>query len=336
MPCAGQQVTHSDLPPLPSPVETIKDAKQFQAVQFGPGNQFTVLKTPPDFELAAIALSNDGHQLAIAWASGRVELWGVGEKKKIKEFKSGFSPQSLGFNTSDDQLLISGGGGKLALFSLSEGKKMREWKLPLGQRRFDLHAVILGPEGKWVAYADEDLSHVMDISGSEPSVIADLKNAGSLALSLDGKELWTADRTELARYDTATWNETGRWPLKSPPLNTADVVVRAAVAFDGSRTVAVPSEKGLVIYREPEMLGEYVTHEPTERGVFAVGSKMFVVLGGKWTFLDASGASLCERSGKVSKDYAMSANGQWLALAQFDSVELWRMDDLVSTCKKAP
>jgi hypothetical protein len=337
MPCHGQQPDARKPKGLPQPAVTIKDGKQFNAVRLGPGNTISVVETPPDFQLSEFAISCDGRLLAMGWASGRIELWDLNTKRRVSEFKSGLgAPQILQFNSTGNQLVVTGPHGRIAFLGLPRGERLRAWRIPLGKYHYDIQVVVLDPQGKWMAYADEESSKVLDLTSNPPRMVADLTDAGCLALSQDGSELWTVDRSELKRFSTASWQETGHWPLKTPPLTTSSVVVRAGVGPNGERSVAVPSGRGLVIYREPQMVGELVTQEPTSRVAFARASNTYVDLSRVTTFLNAAGSRLCTRSYRGSSGYTFSEDGQWFALSQFDSVELWRMGDLLRDCVAAP
>lgn len=247
-PALAQQPSTGKSAPLPPPFETIKNSKEFNAVRFGPGNTFSFVETPPDFRLSEFAISGDGRLLAMGFGSGRIELWDINTKKRIREFKSEIgAPGVLKFNAQADQLIVTGSGGKVAFLELPKGKKLREFAIPLGKYKYDVHEVVLDRNGKWLAYADEESSHVVDMASDPPKPIADLKDAYSVALSQDGTELWTVDRSELTAFHTASWELTGHWPLKSPPMDTSRPLVRTGMTPDGRRTVAVPSTQGLVI-----------------------------------------------------------------------------------------
>ncbi len=320
--------------PLPLPFETIKNSKEFSAVRFGPGNTFSIVETPPDFRLSEFAISPDGRLLAMGFGSGRIELWDIHTKKRIHEFKSEIgAPGVLKFNAQADQLIVAGSGGKVAFLELPKGKKLREFAIPLGKYKYDVHEVVLDRNGKWLAYADEESSNVVDITSDPPKPIVDLKDAYSVALSQDGTELWTVNRSELMAFHTANWELIGHWPLKSPPMGASRPVVRTGVTPDGRRTVAVPSTQGLVIYTEPGMSSDYVTEKPTNTVEFAPATHTYVTLAGEITLLNAAGNFLCKKSYKGRVGAALSEDGQWLALSQFNSVDLWRMDDLVRDCE---
>jgi hypothetical protein len=232
---------------IPQPFETIKDSKQFNAARFGPGNTIAFVQVPPDFQLNTFAMSPSGRLLAMGWASGRIELWDLHTKQRVSEFKSGIgAPGVLQFNSTEDQLVVAAHGGKLAFLDVSSGKKLRGWTISLGKYKYDIQELVLDRQGKWLAYADEESSKVLDLAGKSPRQIGDLKDAYSLSLSQDGSDLWTVNRSELARYSTSNWKETGRYPLAGPPVETSPALVRTGATRDGEdRSVAVPSSRGL-------------------------------------------------------------------------------------------
>lgn len=331
-----QQVAVPTAPQLPPPYATFEDSKKFNAVQFGPGNSFAIREAPPDFQLAEFAISHDGELLAMAWRSGRVVLWNIGSKRKIGEFKSGVGwPAVLKFNAKADQLVVTG-SGKIAWLDLPKGKKLKEFSTPLGRYKYDVHDLVLDPNDKWLAYANEETGKVLDLSADPPRAMLDLGDAYSVALSQDGTELWTVNRSELRGFRTSNWELIGRWQLKSPPLSTSPALVRTGFTLDGKNTVAVPSSNGLLIYRAPEMSGESVTDKPTDAVAFSGSTKTYVILAREISLLNTDGHAICSKSYKGRTGYAVGGDGRWLALSQFDRVDLWRMEDLLRSCGVSP
>ena len=230
---------------LPTPFETIRDSKQFNAVRLGPGNAINFRTIPPDFRLAAIAMSPDGRYLATAWDSGRIELWDLPSKQRKSEFKSGIGASRLTFSSASDFLVVTALGGKIAFLALPGGEKLRRWKIRLGKSKNDIQEVVLAPNGEWLAYANGERSKVLDLTASRPRVVADLHDAYSVALSQDGTELWTVNRSEMAAFSTAGWRKLSRWPLKSEPsVFSSQFVIRTGAGRDGRPSVAVPSARG--------------------------------------------------------------------------------------------
>jgi len=321
-------------PAMPPAFATIKNTKEFNAVQFGQGNTFAILKTPPEFQLDGFAISGDGKLLAMGWGSGKIDLWDLQKKKRIGDFKSEVGgPGEMKFDSTANHLLVTGSSGKFAFLEIPKGKKSRAFVIPLGKYKYDIQQVVLDPSGRWLAYADEESSKVLDLSTDPPKSIADLQDACSVSLSLDGTELWTVSRTQLTAYSTTTWEVIGHWPLKSPPVATASVRLRTGVSKDGARVVAVPSSNGLVIYRGPGMDGSYATDKSTTTVAFAAASRIYVNLGLGLTLVNSEGAASCKRSLQGWSGYDVSEDGQWIAVAQTNSVSVWRMDDLLRDCE---
>jgi WD40 repeat protein len=328
----AQQPVASKPPQLPAAYVTLEDSKKFNAVQLGPGNSFSIRETPPDFQLAEVAISNDGRLVAMAWRSGRIELWELSAKKRVSEFKSTVGwPSRLKFNAQGNQLLVAG-SGKIVWLELPKGKKTREFEVPLGKYKYDPHDLVLDANGKWLAYANEENGKVLDTTAEPPKVVIELHDASSIALTQDGSELLTINRSELSGFRTDTWELIGHWPLKGTPMNTSSPLVRTGVTSDGTQTVVVPSQQGLVIYRTPEMSGEFVTEKPTSDVAFSRLAKAYVNLAGEITFLNSDGKTLCRKSYKGRTGYSVSDDGQWLALSQSSNVDLWRIEDLVRSC----
>ena len=318
---------------MPPAFATFKNTKEFNAVQFGPGNTFKIMQAPPDFQLADFAFSEDGKLLAVGWASGKIDLWDVGKKKRIADFKSDVgSPGVIKFAANGTQLVIAGQSGKFAVLELPKGKKIRDFMVPLGKFKYDIQRVTLDPNGKWLAYADEESSKVLDLTANPPKPITDLGDASDVSLSHDGSELWTADRSQIVAYRVATWEPAGHWPLKSPPVATASVRLRAGANGKGDISVAVPSDHGLVIYRGPGMEGSFATERSTTTIAFAAASKNYINLGRDLTFLSGEGTVTCRFSLQGWGDYNVSEDGKWLAISSSNVVNVWQVETLLNAC----
>lgn len=325
--------------PLPAPDQTYPDRKPFNALQLGPGNTFTVKEVPKDYSLISFAFRGDGRRVALGWESGRIEIYSMETKGLVAEYNGGVgAPYVLEFTETPVELLVVGPKGRLAFLEPDSGKKLREWKVPLGKMKFDLQEVVVDPKGKWLAYADEESSKVLDMAKGPSAPLADLKDAGSISLSQDGSVLWTLNRRNLARFDTATWKQTGEWALPSKPFDTSSVLVRSGVSRSG-RIAAVHTREGLIVYREPEMSPEKISG-PGGALEFDNAKSLLINFSRDMTVLDTTGKILCSRSYEGieggHQGNAMSADGRWLALSWEGKLRVWDLPVLLHNCSADP
>jgi hypothetical protein len=321
--------------PLPNPDQTYPDRKPFNALQLGPGNTFAVKETPKDYELISFAFQRDGKRVALGWESGRVEIYDLESKRRVVEFNPGLGAvYVLEFTETPVELVVVGPKGKLAFIEPDSGKKLREWKVPLGKYKFDLQVIIVDPKGKWLAYADEESSKVLDMAKGPDGPLADLKDAGSISLSPEGDVLWTLNRSKLGRFDATTWKQTGEWALPSKPFDTSPVRVRSGASESG-RVVGVHTKDGLLVYREPEMQPEKIG-EPAAALEFDRTNRVFVNFSREVDIIDTRGKIICSRAYDGveggHQGNAMSADGHWLGLSWEGKLRVWDFPALLRDC----
>ena len=245
---------------------------------------------PKDYTLVSFTFSPDGRRLALGWESERIELFDLQTNQRVSEFGSGVgNPLVLKFTAGGDQLIVVGPHGKIAYLEAASGQETKRWKIPPGKNKYDIQEVVIDPNGHWLAYANEESGKVLDLAARSPVPLADLNDAGSMALSHDGAELWILNRKVLVRFNTSIWQKTGEWPLLSAPVAASPVVVRTGTSPEAHVTIAVPT-----------------------------------------------GETLCERSYGGREDYAVSDDGQWLALSHSNRLDVWRLKDLLGDCSAAP
>jgi hypothetical protein len=234
--------------------------------------------------------------------------------------------------------VVVGPKGRLAFLEPDSGRKLREWKVPLGKYKYDLHEVVVDPKGRWLAYADEESSKVLDMTKGPGEPLADLKNAGSISLSQDRGVLWTLNRSNLARFDTATWKQTGEWALPAKPFDTSPVLVRSG-ASGSERIAALHTRDGLFVYREPDMQPEKIGG-PAAALEFDKTSGVFINFSKEMTLVDPAGKILCARSYEGveggHQGNAMSADGRWLAMSWRGKLRIWDFPAFLRGCTARP
>jgi hypothetical protein len=313
-------------PPFPEPFRVLQDEKKFKAVEFGPGNTIAIRQAPKDFELEDIALSSKGEFLSIVWGSGRTEIWRVSDGVKVKEFKaSTWGPIFL----DDNSLLITHGhDGKVLVTDVKTGKVVRKLEAELGPRKYDVRSVLYQPKVDWWAYVDGEEGRAVKLSDGK-TVLATFGKATDFALSTDGRKIWTVGRDAVRVYSVDSWSLEKEWKLRSPTPPTQEPEFAMGQMADGTDFVAVPSVDGLMIYPE-EAQGRIVARgaafmDPSEGLMLVEGPSM--------QLMNLEGKVRCEWQQYPYHRRTASADGKWVAIADFQKVSVWKMSALAEGCK---
>ncbi len=337
VPLSGHAASVDPETGFPKPAFTIPDRPPFQGGHLGPGNTFYVEKTPPDYKLNTVALGPDGRLAALAWDSGRLEIYDLSSGRRVTEFSCGAKkPHGMVFSARSDRLYVVSLGRKMEAFEIPSGRRLARWTAPGGPRKYDVQDFAVDPEGRWLAYATNELSKVVSLDTEHPNPIADLGDAASLALSPDGHHLFGLNRTTLTRYATEGWQVTGRVPILAPGYSTMPVMVRAGTMGNGATTAAVPSTKGLGVYGGEELTGRFVTQQGCAHVAFLKSHGTFMIVSRALTFLAPDGTAACERVRPPSHGIAIDESGTWLALQHPGKVELYRVADVLAGCTAPP
>ena len=314
------------LPPFPQPVSILESGMTFNAVEFGPGGSFVIHNPPPGMTLESVALSSDGSKAAIGWGSGEIEIRSVVTGKKTVEFKARIN--DIFFVNSDRWLILSGSGGKVRVSDSETGKTVRDLTAKLGKYKYDVRNVIYSPNEDYWAYVDGEEGRVIRISNG--GVMASLGDATDFALSRDGKRLWTVNRKHVALYDTDSWTVMHDWVLRLPISPTSEPELQLGVDESGTEFVAVSSVGGLTLYSlKPEDQLTVTAGRP-----FIDSSDHLILSSGATeTLMDMKGNVICKWQQRPAHRFASSADGKWIALADFDKVSVWNLASLAAECR---
>jgi WD40 repeat protein len=331
----AEEPSSQEARPFPSAVRTFPKRPPYNALHLGPGNTFSVSKIPPDYDLTATEFSPDGRWIALGWASGRIEISDIGSGDTIAEFKSDLGePYDMQFDLPGKRIVASGPEGRVSIYSLPSGKRTRRLKFPLGRYKYDIQDLVLGPAGKWLAYANGENGKVVDLASEPPSPIADLGEASALSLSQDGRRLWGAGRKTLFWLDTSTWQGSGPVPLKSPPSDTAPPAIQSAEASGGGYIAVVESKSGLVLYGAQDMTGSIIASGGVDG--FSRSGGFLIVRSKAMVFMTPAGEALCLWAPEKHWPMMLSDDDQWLGSREPGQIRLWRMKDLMADCFPKP
>lgn len=320
------------LPDFPTPTKVLQNEKQFNAVKLGPGNTFSIQKTPPDFQLDSFDFSPDGEWTFMRWDSGRVEVRNNSSGKRVAQFK--FMPGVVfeDYHDETNQLAVTWQQGLIRFVDPHSGKCMREIHFEIGKHNYALQKVILAKNRTWIAYLNEENGKVLDLRSEPPKVLADLEDANDLALTPDESELWLISRQKIFGLKTDSWTRVAAAPLLDSVHPTLTPTI-ALASFEGSAVAFIPSQTGLLRYDLKTMTARKVTTVPT----YWVASdtahhKVLVNERQAFSLYEADGSLGCQWKQFQHQSIKVSENGKWLGSLLFGKVQLWALDSLVGSC----
>jgi WD40 repeat protein len=326
----------SPVPAFPASDKVFQDDKQFNALTLGPGNDIEIHQAPPDLQLDSFDFSSDGKLLFMIWASGRVEVRDVQTSKRIAQFKP-MPDVAFEVETNDaiHAWVVTGQHGLIRFIDPQSRKEVREIQTEIGRFKYDIQKVLLAPDGRWLAYVNQDNGKVLDIGGGEAKAIADLGDAYDIALSQDGSQLWAVDRTKIYGFALPEWKQIGSALLiDQVKLDTNTSL--ALVAGKNGPVAFVPSKSALLRYELKTMTGAAVTQKPAYR-VYSPGPGDRVIVNelGATSLYAEDGTLRCQwqlRPAQGSNGRKISENGEWFGVLNFGKVEVWNLRNLLNSC----
>jgi hypothetical protein len=320
---------------FPEPDKVIKSDRQFNAVNLGQGNTFSIQAAPPDFQLEGFDFSADDKLLFTEWGSGRLEMRELESGKKIGESKPVSGPlYEVAATDRNQQLVVVTQHGVIRFIDPRTGRRTREIVVEKGRFDYDIQKVLLAPDGKWLAYVNQDNGKVLDLQSDPPKVLADLEDGYDIALSPDQAFLWVVDRVKLFGFRIDGWEPVGSASLPDQvrPDGTPTLAVLSAhngpVAF-------VPSKGGLLEFDLATLKGRKVTDIPT----YWVASdhmhdQLFVHEFKVSALYGPDGIARCRWQVRPAQEFKVSPSGQWLGDRNSGGVELWSTGALAEACSK--
>jgi WD40 repeat protein len=283
-------------------------------------------------QVSSLSFSGDGKILAVGSTPGRVDLWDVEGRKKLRTLEGG---TTVALST-DGRLLAKDGNG-IELWDLATGKLMRRipWNVMTSEPgvQHTVDKLMFNPAGTLLdVTANGMVDSVYDVSSGQ--LVVTLANTQRAQFSADGAWLIGGNAKHLIVWNTKDWSK-----LRDLP-NGPDYVTRIA-AFPENDFVIVGGPKAARLLRlstgdEVAKVGNGYTNFAAfnENGtvVFTYTSEGF----GVW---DSSGKRYCSAPDIGNGTTAISPNGNWLAVGIVDganSISVWNLQTALSTCGVVP
>jgi WD40 repeat protein len=187
--------------------QTVVSANGMDAIRFwDPQTAREKMQLPANAgdPVLCLTYSPDGGKLAVGRRLGTVEIWDLGEKRIVQQFKYAGPVYALAF-TQDGATLAVSGAGKIVLFDLAGGAQVRAFNSRSEGPPASLPAVAslaFSPDGKVLAAGCYDaVIRLLDTaSGKEIRIMEGHGNvAYALAFSGDGRTLASASFDKTVR-----------------------------------------------------------------------------------------------------------------------------------------
>ncbi len=295
------------------------------------------------FGVNALAFAPDGKTLATANTDGAVYLWNptTGEEKRRLKGGQG-SVNALAYSPEGKELASGGNDGVVHLWDAATGKEIRR----LANLKKEIRSVVFSPDGKQLAvWSNEDSLRLWDVAtgrqirtvGEKQRLFAPLP----LAFSPDGKLLASAslDGT-LSLWDTASGEEKRHWRAGSLggfslAFSPDGKTLATAVGYDGNIRLwdAATGRE-----RHPSE-----GHQGTVCLLrFAADKRTLISAGFDRRILWWDVATQTPRrqfewtTANLPRDCALSADGNTLAVGDWETHEVWLWDIRSGKATKLP
>ncbi len=279
-------------------------------------------------QVGSLSFSGDGKILAVGSTPGRVDLWDVENRKKLRTLKGGTTVAL----SADGRLLAKNGNG-IELCDVATGKieKRIPWAIMTSEPGVQntINNLVFNPAGTLLdVTANGKDDSVYDVSSGQ--LVATLTNTQRAQFSRDGALLIGGNAKHLIVWNTKDWTKVSDLP------NGPDYVT-AIAAFPEKDLVVVGGPKVIRLIRlssgkEIAKLGIGYTN-------FAAfnqsGTLIFTYPGSSFAVWDVSGKEYCSRPHIGNGTVALSPDDRWLAAAPVNggtTVAIWNIQRALDAC----
>jgi len=292
---------------------------------------FAVYGGSGEIQVSSLSFSGDGKLLAIGSTPGRIDLWDVESKKKLRALDGG---STVGLSR-DGRLLAKDGkdGDGMELYDVGSGRLQRRISRILKRAENTVEKFEFSVDGSLLdvtANGDDDM--VYDVSSGK--LLATLTNTKHAQFSNDGSLMIGGNYQHLIVWNTKDWTKVRDLP------NGPDYVTRVA-AFPEEDLVVVGGPKVAQLRRLDS--GEEVARVGAGYTNFAAfnssGTLIFTYSASSgFTVWSTSGGRFCSRPELGNGTVALSADGRWLAAATKNdgaTIMIWNMQSALVACGAA-
>jgi WD40 repeat protein len=274
--------------------------------------------------VSSLSFSGDGKILAIGSMPGRVDLWDVENKRRLRTIEGG-STVALSF---DGRLLATDGNG-IELYDVQSGRLVQRISRTLKRAENVVAKFEFNPATTLLdVTANGDDDAVYEISSGK--LLLTLTDTRQARFSLDGSLLIGGNYQHLIAWSTKDWGKVSDVP------NGPDYVRRIA-AFPQKDLAVVGGPKAVRLVRisSGEELAKVGTGWTNFTEFDRDGRMVFTYAGNVFSVWDLKGTQYCARVALGNGTLAMSPDNRWLAAAPLDGsleVSIWNLPRALDSC----
>jgi WD40 repeat protein len=292
----------------------------------GTTGTITIYGGSDDIQVGSLSFSGDGKVLAVGSTRGRVDLWNLDKRKKLRTLEGG---STVGLSL-DGRLLAKDGKG-IELCDVASGKLRT--RIPWVSKRGSWNPVerfAFSPDGALLdVSANGEDDTVYGVSSGK--LVATLTGTRHAQFSKDGSLLVGGTST-----DVVVWN-TKDWTMACDVLTGPDFVTRIA-AFPEKDLVIEGAMKltSLMHLRSGKEISRFDVRQPIFAAFNRSGKLIFTYSREGLAIWDLSGMQYCSRPDLGnSAVVALSPDDRWLAAARAGSgatVMVWDLQKAFDAC----
>jgi WD40 repeat protein len=279
-------------------------------------------------QVCSLSFSGDGKILAVGSTPGRVDLWDVEGRRKLRTLEGGTTVAL----SADGRLLAKDGNG-IELWDLATGKLMRRipWNVMTSEPgvQHTVDKLMFNPTGTLLdVTANGMVDSVYDVSSGQ--LVVTLTNTQRAQFSTDGAFLIGGNAKHLIVWNTKDWSK-----LRDLP-NGPDYVTRIA-AFPEKDFVVVggPKVARLLRLSTGDELAKVGNGYTNFAGFNESGTLIFTYTSDGFGVWDSSGEKYCSASDTGNGAMTLSPNGRWLAAGianGANSISVWNLQPALAAC----
>jgi WD40 repeat protein len=294
----------------------------------GTTGSFAIYGGPSLIQVGSLSFSGDGKLLAVGSTPGRVDIWDVEKRKKLRTLEGG---TTVALN-SDGSVLAKDGDG-IELWDLATGKLMRRipWEVMTSRPgvQHTVNNLMFNPAGTLLdVTANGMVDSVYEVSSGQ--LITTLANTQRAQFSADGAWLIGGNAKHLIVWNTKDWSK-----LRDLP-NGPDYLTRiAASPANDLVIVGGPNTARLLRLSSGDEIAQVGNGYTNFASFNENGTFLFTYTSEAFGVWDSSGKRYCSAPDIGNGTTAMSSNGKWLAggiVNGTNSISVWNLQNALAAC----